>query len=550
MPEVVYNDQVFNIDDQRFVQIMEAFLSEGYFVLFLIITLGIAIGNIRFRGFSLDISAVIFVALLLGHWGFQVPAAFQTIGLLFFIFTIGMQAGPGFFDAFRKFGRQLLLLCMVLVTSAASLSYALSKINQIDSFLGVGLFNGALTSTPGLAAAIDITGSPLASIGYGVAYPAGAVLAILVIHLLPQMFRVDMKAEDAAYNEGITEDHPQLLSRHFLVENSNINGKMIRELEIRTMTQAVISRVRHGEESFTPHGDTRLYLGDVVKMVGTESALHKAELMIGSYTGEEISLDDPFEVSWVLVTNKQVINKSLQSLNLTAFYGATITRIRRSGIDISPKGNSLLRFGDKVLLASSKDNMRQVMKMLGNDEKRLKETDFLPVSLGILIGILLGSLAIPVFGFFEFSLGLTGGVLLAAILLSSLGKTGPIIWSMSGGGNQLLRKLGLLMFLAAVGTAAGGSMAETLSAHGWKLLWTGMIITVVPMLLAAIIGRLVMRMNFATLVGVIAGSMTSTPGLAAADAKTETDAASVAYAGVYPIALVLMIVFSQILSLL
>ncbi|MFO7998806.1 MAG: TrkA C-terminal domain-containing protein, partial [Bacteroidales bacterium] len=443
---------------------------EGYFVLFLIISLGIVLGNIRFRGFSLDLSAVVFVALLLGHVGFVVPSAFQTIGLLFFIFTVGIQAGPGFFDAFQKLGRQLLLICVILVSTAAALGLILSKAFGIDAYMGVGLFNGALTSTPGLAAAIDITGSPLASIGYGVAYPAGAVLAILTIHLLPWVFRIDMHKEEAKYLETISADFPKITNRNFMVENRNVDGKTLRELEIGSMTQAVISRVRHGEKACTPDGNTRLFLGDVVKVVGTESSLQKAELMIGRKTDEEVPLDEEFEVHWVLVTNKGAINKSLNSLNLTAWYGATVTRIRRSGIDLSPTGTSTLRFGDKVLLACDKHNMRKVMRLLGNNEKRLKETDFLPISLGILIGVLLGKVSIPFFGLFELSLGLTGGVLVAAILLSKLGKTGPIIWSMSGSGNQLLRKLGLLMFLAAVGTHAGADMAETFANYGWKLL--------------------------------------------------------------------------------
>jgi putative transport protein len=527
---------------------MSSLVEEGYFILFVIITLGIVLGNIRFRGFSLDISAVIFVALLLGHWGYLVPEAFQTIGLLFFIFTIGIQAGPGFFDAFKKYGRKLLLICIILVSTAAGISLLLTKLFSIESNLGVGIFNGALTSTPGLAAVIDITGSPLASIGYGVAYPAGALLAILIIHLLPVIFKIDMKEEDRKFMKELNEDFPEVKSQVFVVENKNIHGKSLMELEIRTMTNAVISRVKHGEMATTPDGNTRLFLGDLIKMVGTEDSLNKAALMIGSITDEDIPLTQQFDVNWVLVTNKEVINKSLQSLNLSAWYGATITRIRRSGIDISPSGSSKLRFGDKVLLACDKENMRKVMKILGNDEKRLKETDFLPISLGILIGVILGIVRFPFFGLFEFSLGLTGGVLVAAILLSKLGKTGPIIWSMSSSGNHLLRKLGLLMFLASVGTHAGADIAETLATNGWKLLWIGMAITIFPMIIATVAGHFAMRINFATLLGVIAGSMTSTPGLAAADAKTSTDAASVAYAGVYPIALVLMIVFSQILS--
>lgn len=528
---------------------MDVIIREGYFVLFVIITLGIALGNVKYRGFSLDISAVIFVALLLGHWGFMVPQAFQTIGLLLFIFTVGIQAGPGFFDAFRKHGRQFLGVCLLLVSLAAGLSFALSRLFDIEPYLGVGLFTGALTSTPGLAAAIDITGSPQASIGYGVAYPAGAVLAILVIHLLPIVLGLRMQEEDEAYTNQQAEEHPPLSNRNHRVENKNIHGKSLREIGLGSMTDAVISRVMQGGQTFTPDADTRLYLGDVVKIVGSDAGLQKAEMVIGPLTRQELPLPDSYEVNWVLVTNKKVINKSLQSLNLTAYYGGTVTRIRRSGIDLSPGRGSVLRFGDKVLLACEKENMKKVMKLLGNDEKRLKETDFLPISLGILIGVLLGTVSIPFFGFFDIRLGLTGGVIVAALVLSKLGKTGPVIWSMSGTGNQLLRKLGLLLFLAAVGTQAGAHMADTLSLYGWKLVWIGASITVLPMLITALVGRYVMKINLSTLLGVIAGSMTSTPGLAAADSRTGTDAAAVGYASVYPVALVLMIIFSQLLSM-
>ncbi len=527
---------------------MTVLISEEYVVLFLIISLGLILGNIKLKNFSLDVSGVILVALLLGHFGFHVPPAFQTVGLLFFIYTIGMQAGPGFFDGFRRHGRQLVGVCLLLIVAAVGVTTACSLWLGINPKLGVGIFNGALTSTPGLAAAIDITGSPLTSIGYGLAYPVGAILAILTIHLLPQLFRTDMKHHDKTYLDGLAEEYPVVSNRNLRVENNNIDGKTIKELRVRNMTGAVISRVRHEGNVFTPDADTRLHVGDVVKVVGTSEAIDRACLMIGPLADDELPLADPYDVNWVLVTNKKVIGRTLQSLNLTAWYGAVITRIRRSGIVLSPGPGTTLRFGDKVLLACSREQMPTVMKRLGNDEKKLSETDFLPISLGILIGILLGQVAIPVFGLFEFSLGLTGGVLVTALLLSRIGKTGPFIWSISGPGNQLLRKLGLLMFLAAVGTNAGAQLVETLGAHGWKLLVVAVLVACLPMLVAALIGHKVLRMNFATLLGVIAGSMTSTPGLAAADARTSTDAAAVAYATVYPMALVLMIVGSQVLA--
>ncbi len=523
---------------------------EGYFALFLIITIGIAIGNLKFKGLSLDLSAVIFVALFLGHHGFLVPVEFQTIGLVFFIFTVGIQAGPGFFDAFKKMGRKLIYICLLLIISAALLGLGFSKYLDIEIDLGIGVFTGALTSSTGLAAAIDATGSPLVSIGYGIAYPVGVIGVILFLTFLPVLLKIDMKKEENDYKKQQEREHPEVIDKNFVVENQNLDGKTIHDLEISTMTHAVISRVKHKDKTVTPHDKTRLYTGDIIKVVGTAEALEKIELLIGKPTSEKLPLPVDYTVNWILITNKKVINKPLKELNLTAYYNATITRIRRSDIDLTPSGNSTLRFGDKVMVASDKENIRKVMKLLGNEEKRLSETNFLPISLGIVIGILLGSINIPFFGLFDFSLGITGGILATAIILSNLGKTGPIIWSMSDTANQLLRKLGLLMFLATVGTHSGAHIVEAFATYGWTLFYTGATITVVPLIISILFGRYILKVNFALLLGVIAGSMTSTPGLAAIDSKTKTEAPALGYATVYPVALVLMIIVSQFMAML
>ncbi len=524
------------------------FLSEGYFLLFLIITLGIIVGRLKIRKFSLDLSAVIIVALVLGHFGYLVPAEFQTIGLLFFIFTIGIQAGPGFFESFNKNGIKLVMISFVLLFTAALLTKITAHIFNIEGALAVGVFNGALTSTPGLAAAIEATGSPNASIGYGIAYTFGVIGVILLLGLFNIIFKVNLNDEEKKYNDQIAEEFPNVINRNLIVTNSNIDGKTIKELKIGTMSNAVISRVKHGVYAITPTKDTKLHLGDIVKVVGTEDAIKKASVLIGDTTEEDIPLEDNYKVNWVLVTNKKVVNNSLGSLNLTKNYNATITRIRRSGIDITPSAKSRLRFGDKVLVASDNENMRLVMKLLGNEERRLSESNFLPISLGIIIGVLVGAINIPFFGYFNFSLGITGGVLTTALLLSKVGKTGGIIWSMSGNGNQLLRKLGMLMFLSTVGTHAGAQISDTWILYGWSIVIMGAIITVIPMVTAILTGHLILRLNFLTLLGVIAGSMTSTPGLGVIDNKTKSDAASVAYATVYPLALVIMIIFSKILA--
>lgn len=525
------------------------FLHQGYFVLFVIISFGIIAGNVKYKGFSLDTSAVIFIALLLGHWGFAVPKEFQTLGLLLFIFTIGIQSGPGFIDAARRYGRQLMLIAIVLIAFAAMLTYGAILLFDLSVPVAVGIFNGALTSTPGLAAAFDATKSPLTAVGYGIAYPIGVIGVILFVQLFPRMLKVDFKNEEQDYLNQLKDEHPQITNKVLKVTNRNIHLKTIGELEIRKITQGVISRVKHNDHIVAPTAHTLLELGDLVKVVGDDDAIKKMELLIGEPIDEVLTFDDGYLVNWLLVTNKNIVNKSIREINLSAF-NATITRIRRSGIDLKPFPHSKLRFGDKLLITGSNQEMQEVCRLLGNDEKRLSETNFLPIALGIVIGVLLGSIHIPVFGMFNFSLGLTGGVLTAALVLSNIGKTGPILWSMSGSANQLLRKLGLLLFMASVGTSAGSELSAVLADNGLKLIGIGAVITLLPMIATGIFSHYFFKLNFLTLLGVITGAMTSTPGLAAVNGKSDSEAASVAYATVYPTALILMILFSQLLAIL
>jgi putative transport protein len=526
---------------------MTGLLQEGYFALFLIVALGVALGHLKVRGLSLDVSAVIFVALIFGHYGVSVPGDFQKLGLVLFIYTIGLQSGSGFFEAFRKHGRQLILLASVIVGSGAVTTVLLGWWLGFDFKLGVGLLAGAMTSTPGLAAAIDSARSPLASIGYGVAYPFGVIGVILFARLLPRMLGIDIGQSKAEYDQSTRSDYPDMTNQNFVVENPKIAGRTIGETGIGTMTGATISRVTHDAVTVTPTRDTVLHKGDLIKAVGTRSAMDKVALLVGSQTDIDVPLAQGHEVTWLLVTNKEVVGKRLAELNLWALYNASITRIRRSGIDIAPAPQSALRFGDKLMVASDRDSMVQLAKLLGNDDRRLSEANPLPVALGLVLGILLGEIVLPVGGL-TLSLGTTGGVLVAALVLSRLGKTGPILWRMSGYASQLLRELGLLFFLAAVGTSAGAHLVETLAESGLSLVLAGMAITLLPMILGALVGHYFLRVNFLSLLGVITGSMTSTPGLAAVDPMSDSNAPAVAYATVYPIALVGMIVVCQVIA--
>ena len=411
------------------------------------------------------------------------------------------------------------------------------------------MLTGALTSTPGLAVAIDSTQSPLASIGYGIAYPFGVLGVILFVRLFPGLMKIDLKKAEKANREESLAEHPELCHKQFRVENQNIIGKSLKDLQIRNMTGASISRVLKEENAaFTPSPDTRLEMGNLIRAVGTRDALEKIGLLIGQETKQEIPLAQKYVVNSILVTNKKVVKKTIGQLNLMNVYGATVTRIRRSGINIAPSPDTRLNFGDKLMVACDRGHMNEVVHLLGNEDKRLSDTDFLPIAAGIVLGILLGKVRIEFSDQFIFSPGLTGGILIMGLFLSNLGKTGPIIWTMSGTANQLLRQIGLLFFLSAVGTEAGAHFVDTYQQYGLKLFLVGGVITLVPMFITGLIAVYVYHLNIFTFLGGLTGGMTSTPGLAALDSMTDTNKAHLAYATAYPVALVFIILCVQLIS--
>lgn len=526
----------------------ETLLQSSYFALFLIIALGFMLGRIQIKGLSLDVSAVIFIALLFGHFGVIIPKELGNFGLVLFIFTIGIQAGPGFFDSFRSKGKTLILITLLIVGSACLTGLIFKFALGIDTPSIVGLIAGALTSTPGLAVAIDSTQSSSASIAYGIAYPFGVIGVILFVKLLPKLLRIDLIAEAKALEAKRKGKFPPLHSATFRITNPHICGKSLAELQVRKMTGAVISRIKHEDVTAMPSAHTILYEGDLIKAVGNDQSLDQLTILVGERINKELPFSSTQELQSLLLTNKDFINKSIGYMNLQGTFGCTITRVRRSGIDLSPEPDLLLKFGDKLMVAGEKEDLKELSQMLGNDEKRLSDTDFFPIAAGIVLGVLFGKLNISFSDSFSFSPGLTGGILMVALVLSAIGKTGPIIWSMSGSANQLLRQMGLLLFLSEVGTSAGVNLVSTFQESGWTLFGVGMAITMVPMIVAVLFGYWVFKINILDLIGTIAGGMTSTPGLAAADSMSDSSAPSIAYATVYPIAMVFLILFIQLIA--
>jgi len=352
--------------------------------------------------------------------------------------------------------------------------------------------------------------------------------------------RVDLDKEARRLELERRSGFPELTTCIFRVTNQAVFGRTLAQINARAMTGAVISRVKHEDSILMPKANTMLLEGDYVQAVGSEEALNQFAVLVGEREEGELPLDQTQEIESLLLTKKDMINKQLGDLNLQ--------RIRRSGIDLSPSPDLALKFGDKLMVVGEREGLRGVARLLGNNAKQLSDTDFFPIAMGIVLGVLFGKINISFSDSVSFSPGLTGGVLMVALLLSAVGKTGPILWSMSGPANQLLRQLGLLLFLAEVGTSAGKNLVATFQESGLLLFGVGAAITVVPMLVAVVVGRLVFKISLLDLLGTITGGMTSTPGLAAADSMVDSNIPSVAYATVYPIAMVFLILFIQVIA--
>jgi len=460
-----------------------------------------------------------------------------------------LQAGPGFIESFKKSGRQLTLLAFITVGSAALITLLLSYLFNISSDLSVGLFAGSLTSTPGLAAASEASGSPIASLGYGVAYPVGVVGTILTLKLLPGLFRIKIPEAEKDLMSAKKSEYKTMEWRIFRVTNSNVSKYTIKALNMDELYGVTISRILRDGRSLVPKPDLHLESGDAVRLVGTQDALEKAGLLLGIPDETvEIPLPENRTVLRVLVNNPEFVGKRLGELHLEERFGAVVTRVRRSGIDLPPKPDRKLNMGDILQMVGDPETLEMLSEKMGSNLKNLLKHEIVPVSLGIVIGMLAGSLHLGHENGFMISPGLSGGIIFISLFLGYKGVTGPITWTVTGHTNRLLRNLGLVFFLASVGTEAGSGLVDTVRQQGIILLIMAFFITITPMLLTAIAGLKLFKLNLLTILGTITGGMTNTPGLGVVNKMTNSDEVNAAYAAVYPFALVLMIIFAHLLA--
>lgn len=537
-------------------------------LLSLIGALGLMIASLKIRGVGLGIAGVLFAGIIVGHFGFHIEKEIlefvREFGLILFVFTIGLQLGPGFFASLRKQGLKLnaLAVCIVLLGVATTLLVA-NKLLGIDLIASLGLLSGATTNTPSLGAAqqtLSTLGDAVAdkvalpALAYAVAYPGGVFGIILSLLALRFIFRINPEQEAEAYRAEQRKGIEALERMNLVVENMNLENLSIGEIPGRHETGVVVSRIRRAGETqvHTATEQTLLHHGDVILAVGSRKNLEKFRVIVGRESDVNLTKAPGRVVTRkIVVTRKDRLGKTIDELGLDERFGVTVTRVARADIEMTALPELALQFGDMLQVVGDEDAMPGVTNELGNSVRALNETNFIPIFVGIALGVLLGAMPIYFSGMpVPVRLGIAGGPLLLAIILSRIGRIGPLVWYMPANANTAFRELGIVLFLACVGLKAGEKFFSTVFTHD-GLLWLagGFAITVLPILIVGIVARVFFKMNFTAISGLLAGSMTDPPALAFANAVCRSNAPSVAYATVYPLTMLLRIVVVQILVL-
>lgn len=532
----------------------------------LVVAIGIALGKIKIAGISLGITWILFVGIALSHFGMRIdPTTLHFVkefGLILFVYSIGLQVGPSFFSSLKKGGLTLNMLAAAIVFLGVATAYIIHLVTEIPITTMVGILSGAVTNTPGLGAAqqaySDMTGinDPSIPLGYAVAYPLGVIGIIVTIMAIRYLFRIKLEKEAIASNQSDQEaEGAQRLS--IVLENPTIAGRTVSGISGLIDRIFVISRVCHQSDGRIEiaSNNTELQLGDRLFVI----AAKKDEDALVAFLGHKIDmdfsewerLDSQYISRRVMITKPALNGRRLGDLKLRSTYGINITRVNRAGVDLVANRNLQLQMGDRVTVVGTETGVAEATKILGNSMRRLREPNLIPIFIGIFLGVLLGSIPIMLPGIPQpLKLGLAGGPLIVSILISRFGPQYKVVTYTTMSANLMLREIGIALFLAGVGLGAGEGFVETIvDGGGYKWIGYGAIITVVPLLIVGVIGRLVYKVNYFTLSGLISGSMTDPPALAYSNAVAGNDLPSVGYATVYPLTMFLRILTAQLLIL-
>ncbi|AGH38531.1 transport protein [Bibersteinia trehalosi USDA-ARS-USMARC-188] len=533
----------------------------------LVSVIGLWLGQIKIRGVGLGIGGVLFGGILVAHfaaqWGIQLDPHtlhfIQEFGLILFVYTIGIQVGPAFFSSLRQSGLKLNGFALLIVALSGLLVIILHKLFAIPLPAILGVFSGAVTNTPSLGAGQQILNelgadTAVMGMGYAIAYPFGIIGILLSMWLIRVLLHINIEQEATEFERHHNADKIGLSTQNVKITNPNLNGLTLKELPDFELHDVVYSRLKRNGELFVPKVDTQLQIGDILHLVGEPSTLRKMQLILGENVETSLSTKGTmFRSERAVVTNEKVFGKQIRQLMLKGKYDVVISRLNRAGVELVANGEMHLQFGDVLTLVGRKEDIDTVMAIIGNAQQKLQQVQMLPIFIGIGLGVLLGSIPLYLPGFpVALKLGLAGGPLVVALLLARIGSIGKLYWFMPPSANLALREIGIVLFLAVVGWKAGGNFLSTLlSKDGMIWIAAGAVITAIPLLITAIVARLYGKLNYLTLCGLLAGSMTDPPALAFANALKETNgAAALAYATVYPLVMFCRIVLPQILAIL
>ncbi len=540
-------------------------VAHSVLILSLVIAFGIMLGKIKVAGISLGVTWILFVGIVFGHFDLNLDEHLlhflKEFGLILFVYSIGLQVGPGFFSAFKKGGFTLNVLAVLVVFISVLITVALHFITGIPITTMVGILSGAVTNTPGLGAAqqanSDLNGidAPEIALGYAVAYPLGVIGCILALLALKYLLHINTRKEEAEAEQGL--GHLQELTvRPVSVEirNEAVDGKTIKEIKPLLNRAFVISRIRHRDsenEVELVNADTVLHLQDQILFISNPKDMEAIIAFFGRQISAEWEQDKKLISRRILITKPELNGKSLAQLKIRNNFGASITRINRSGVDLVATPHLQLQMGDRVKIVGSELAVSHTEKVLGNSLKRLNHPNLIPIFLGIALGCILGSLPFMFPGIPQpVKLGLAGGPLIVSILISRFGPQYKLITYTTMSANLMIREIGISLFLACVGLGAGKGFVDTII-HEGGYVWIayGAIITIVPLLVGGLIGRYAWKLNYYTLIGVLSGTNTNPPALAYSSELTSCDAPAVGYATVYPLAMFLRVLTAQLLIL-
>lgn len=539
-------------------------------MLALVAVLGLWIGNWKVYGVGLGIGGVLFGGIIVGHFAQTYQLVLngdmlhfiQEFGLILFVYTIGIQVGPGFFSSLRVSGLRLNCFAILMVVVGGLVTAIIHKLFAVPLPIILGVFSGAVTNTPALGAAQQILtdlGSPpqLVSqmgMGYAMAYPFGICGILLVMWLIRLFFKINVDREAKEFDSSHGQNRELLQTMNVAVRNPNLHGLSVQDVPLLNSDEVVCSRLKRGELLMVPLSGTVIELGDYLHLVGQREALEKVRLVVGEEVDVTLSTaGTALQTARVVVTNEAVLGKKIRDLNLKQKYDVAITRLNRAGIELVASNSASLQFGDILNLVGRPEAIEAVSAVVGNAQQKLQQVQMLPVFIGVGLGVLLGSIPLFIPGFpAALRLGLAGGPLVVALILGRIGSIGKLYWFMPPSANLALRELGIVLFLSVVGLKSGGDFINTL-VNGDGLAWIGYgaMITAIPLLTVGILARMLAKMNYLTLCGMLAGSMTDPPALAFANGLHPTSgAAALSYATVYPLAMFLRIMSPQILAVL